>query len=262
MALVVRKEQDGLKRYVHLGTGNYNPVTARIYTDLSYFTCREDITSDATELFNYLTGYSNRDSYSKLIVAPVNMRERLNAMIQREIAHAKEGRKAEMILKTNALTDLQMIEALYGASKAGVTIRLIVRGICSLRPGVKGISETITVRSIVGRFLEHSRVFYFANDGNPELYLGSADLMGRNLDRRVELLFPIEENRLKEMVMRELLETQLRDTVRARLLTAECTYIRPPAGEGEAVEAQSMTLLARVKSPLKITPREAPEKPA
>jgi polyphosphate kinase len=262
MALVVRKEQDGLKRYVHLGTGNYNPVTARIYTDLSYFTCREDITSDATELFNYLTGYSNRDSYSKLIVAPVNMRERLNAMIQREIAHAKEGRKAEMILKTNALTDLQMIEALYGASKAGVTIRLIVRGICSLRPGVKGISETITVRSIVGRFLEHSRVFYFANDGNPELYLGSADLMGRNLDRRVELLFPIEENRLKEMVMRELLETQLRDTVRARLLTAECSYVRPPAGEGEVVEAQSVTLLARVKAPLKITPREAPERPA
>jgi polyphosphate kinase len=190
------------------------------------------------------------------------MRERLNAMIQREIAHAKEGRKAEMILKTNALTDLQMIEALYGASKAGVTIRLIVRGICSLRPGVKGISETITVRSIVGRFLEHSRVFYFANDGNPELYLGSADLMGRNLDRRVELLFPIEENRLKEMVMRELLETQLRDTVRARLLTAECSYVRPPAGEGEVVEAQSVTLLARVKAPLKITPREAPEKPA
>jgi polyphosphate kinase len=260
VALVVRKEQDGLKRYVHLGTGNYNPVTARIYTDLSYFTCREDITNDATELFNFLTGYSHRESYSKLIVAPVNMREKLTALIQREMTHAKQGRKAEVIFKTNALTDLQMIETLYEASKAGVSINLIVRGICCLRPGIKGVSENIKVRSIVGRFLEHSRVYYFANDGNPELLLGSADLMGRNLDRRVELLFPIEDKTLREMVVREVLELQLQDTRRARILTGEGLYTRPAEGPGEPLEAQSATILSRTKPAVKVVPRDSAEK--
>jgi polyphosphate kinase len=224
MALVVRKEQEGLRRYVHLGTGNYNPVTAKIYTDLSYFTCREEITNDATEVFNYLTGYSKRDSYSKLTVAPVNMRETITGLIIREIGHAKAGKPATLEFKMNALTDLQMIEVIYEASKAGVKINLIVRGICSLRPGVKGVSENIHVRSIVGRFLEHSRVFYFANDGNPELYLGSADLMGRNLDRRVELLFPVEDQYWREIIKREVLESALQDNVRARVLLHDGSY--------------------------------------
>ncbi len=191
MALVVRKEQDGLRRYVHLGTGNYNPVTARIYTDFSYFTCREEITRDATEVFNLLTGYSNCDVFKKLAVAPVNLREKITGLIEREAEHARQGREARLVFKMNSLTDAKIIEKLYEASKAGVQIDLIIRGICCLRPGLKGVSDTIRVISIVGRYLEHSRVFSFQNGGATELYLSSADLMGRNLDRRVELMFPI-----------------------------------------------------------------------
>ncbi len=261
MALVVRKEQDGLRRYVHLGTGNYNPVTAKVYTDLSFFTCREDITNDATEVFNYLTGYSNRNEYSKLIVAPINMRENITALIIREIGHAKAGKHAEIIFKINALTDLQMIEVLYEASKAGVKVVLIVRGICSLRPGVKGVSENISVRSIVGRFLEHSRVFHFLNDGSPDLYLSSADLMGRNLDRRVELMFPVEDLYWKEIIKREVLDSALRDNVRARALTAEGVYVRVQPTNGEQqVEAQFSTLQTRIRQQARPTPREAAEK--
>jgi len=261
MALVVRKEQDGLKRYVHLGTGNYNPVTAKIYTDLSLFTCREDITNDATEVFNYLTGYSKRDAYSKLIVAPVNMRERLTALILREIAFAKSGKRAEMIFKMNALTDLQMIALLYEASKAGVKINLIVRGVCSLRPGIRGLSEHINVRSIVGRFLEHTRVFYFGNDGNPELYLSSADLMGRNLDRRVELIFPIEDQHWREMIKREVLDVPMSDNVRARTLMPDGTYSRVQPMDGEKLtEAQSLTIQLRAKQQTKPASREIGEK--
>ncbi len=263
MALVVRKEQEGLRRYVHLGTGNYNPVTAKSYTDLSYFTCRDDITNDATEIFNYLTGYSKRDSYSKLIVAPVNMREKITALIIREIAHAKSGRPGELTFKMNALTDLQMIEVLYEASKAGVKINLIIRGVCSLRPGVKGVSENIHVRSIVGRFLEHSRVFYFANDGNPEIYLGSADLMGRNLDRRVELLFPVEDQYWREIIKREALDLGLLDNVRARTLGADGSYSHPqPTNGDQLIEAQTTTLQARLKQQTKTVPREIIEKPS
>lgn len=263
MALVVRKEQDGLKRYVHLGTGNYNPVTAKVYTDLSYFTCRENISTDATEVFNYLTGYSKRDEYTRLIVAPVNMRERITALIIREIGHAKSGKPAELIFKMNALTDLQMIEVLYEASKAGVKIELIIRGICSLRPGVKGVSENIHVRSIVGRFLEHSRAFYFANDGKPELYLGSADLMGRNLDRRVELMFPIEDRYWQEIIKREVLDTALRDSVRARTLLADGTHshIQPTNGE-QLIESQQHIIQSRLKQQSKSPAREVVEKPA
>ncbi|MEK9136052.1 MAG: polyphosphate kinase 1, partial [Bacteroidota bacterium] len=261
IALVVRKEQDGLRRYVHLGTGNYNPVSAKIYTDQSFFTCREDITNDATEVFNYLTGYSKRDAYSKLIVAPVNMREKLTALMIREIMHAKAGKPAELIFKMNALTDLQMIETLYEASRTGVKIDLIVRGVCSLRPGVKGVSENIHVRSIVGRFLEHSRVFYFANDGNAELYLGSADLMGRNLDRRVELIFPIEDPTWRETIKKEVLDLALRDNVRARILQADGSYTRvQPVNSEPPVELQQSTVQTRAKLQSKAAPREVIEK--
>ncbi len=216
MALVIRKEHDGLKRYVHLSTGNYNMVTAQIYTDLSYFTCRKDIAEDVTEVFNYLTGYSGKEKYRKLAVAPITLAEKLNSLIDHEIGHARAGKPARIIMKMNAITDARMIEKLYEASKAGVKIDLIVRGICSLRPGVKGVSETVRVVSIVGRFLEHSRVFYFENGGSPELFLSSADLMSRNLYRRVELMFPIEDANMIKSIKSEVLDTALADKIRAR----------------------------------------------
>jgi polyphosphate kinase len=260
MALVVRREQEGIRRYVHLGTGNYNPVTAKIYTDISLFTCRDDITADAVEVFNFLTGYSNRDTYQKLAVAPVNLRERLIALIDREIAHAKAGRPAQLIFKMNSLTDTAMIEKLYEASRAGVSIDLIVRGICCLRPGKKGISENIRVISIVGRFLEHSRVFYFANGGEPEVHCGSADLMGRNLDHGVELVFPVEDRRLTAIIMKEVLVTALADRTRARVLGEDGSYTRAEPAVPEKPDSQQVILRSRVrpvaaKAPV---PREAP----
>jgi polyphosphate kinase len=260
MALVVRREQEGIRRYVHLGTGNYNPVTAKIYTDISLFTCRDDITADAVEVFNFLTGYSNRDTYQKLAVAPVNLRERLIALIDREISHAKAGRPAQLIFKMNSLTDTAMIEKLYEASRAGVSIDLIVRGICCLRPGKKGISENIRVISIVGRFLEHSRVFYFANGGEPEVHCGSADLMGRNLDHRVELVFPVEDRRLTAIIMKEVLVTALADRTRARVLGEDGSYTRAEPAVPEKPDSQQVILRSRVrpvaaKAPV---PREAP----
>ncbi len=262
LALVVRKEQDGLHRYVHLGTGNYNPVTARIYTDLSYFTCREDITSDASEVFNFLTGYSKREGFRKLAVAPINLRERFTATVQREIDHARQGKAGHIILKMNSLTDVKIMEKLYEASMAGVKVDLFVRGICCLRPGVKGVSENIRVVSIVGRFLEHSRVFYFANGGKPEIYLSSADIMARNLDRRVELMFPIEDQAIAEVIKGQVLEMGLQDNQHARLLHPDGRYlsIAPAAGEPQ-VNSQNMNLLLRVaqeniKQPV---PREAPQ---
>ncbi len=210
VALIVRKERDGtLRRYVHLGTGNYNPFTARIYTDLSFLTARPDIGADVSELFNLLTGYSRQRRYRKLLVAPVNMRSRLMEMIAREAAHARRGRPARLILKTNTLSDEILIRALYAAAQAGVRIDLIVRGVCCLRPGVPGLSENIRVVSIVGRFLEHSRIYYFHNAGRPQIYLGSADLMRRNLDRRVEVLFPLENTALKKQVRDGILEVYL-----------------------------------------------------
>ena len=233
VALVVRKEKDGhLSRTIHLGTGNYNPITARIYTDLSLITSRADIGADVSELFNLLTGYSRQKRYRKLLVAPVNMRERLTAMIGREAAHARAGRPARLILKTNTLSDQLLIRALYEAAQAGVRIDLIVRGVCCLRPGVPGISDNIRVTSIVGRFLEHSRIYYFHNGGRPEIFLGSADLMRRNLDRRVEVLFPIEDSLLKKHLRDDILEIYLRDTVRAHCLLEDGSYerISPPDG--------------------------------
>jgi len=260
MALVVRREQDGIRRYVHLGTGNYNPVTARIYTDLSLFTCRDDITADAVEVFNFLTGYSNRDTYRKLAVAPVNLRERLTALIDREIAHARSGAAAQLIFKMNSLTDTKMIEKLYEASRAGVSIDLVIRGICCLRPGRKGVSENIRVMSIVGRFLEHSRVFYFANGGKAEVYMGSADLMGRNLDHRVELMFPVEDRRLASQIVKEVLVTALADQSRARTLGPDAAYAGPNPPHPDRPDSQQMILRsrARTQNQKPPVPREAP----
>ena len=231
LALIVRREQDGLRRYVHLGTGNYNATSARIYTDMGLLTCRPDIGADVSELFNFLTGYSRQRQYRKLLVAPIALRDRLSGLIEREMAHARAGRPARLIFKLNAVVDPTMTDLLYSASQAGVQVDLIVRGICCLRPGVPGMSERISVRSIVGRFLEHSRIYYFANDGAPEVYLGSADLMQRNLDRRVETLFPVEDPGLVAQT-HTLLETYLADNTRARRLQPDGSYgwTEPEAG--------------------------------
>jgi polyphosphate kinase len=212
--LVVRREPGGIRRYVHLGTGNYNAQSARVYTDFSLFSDDPDLGADASDLFNLLTGYSRQKTFRKILVAPINLRERMAQMIQRETEHARQGRSAHLIFKMNALVDPQMIDLLYGASRAGVTVDLIVRGICCLRPGLPGVSDNISVVSVVGRFLEHSRAYYFANGGQAELYLGSADLMERNLDRRVEVLFPIEDARLREHVVRDILACICRTTCR------------------------------------------------
>ncbi len=244
VALVVRQEGPTLRRYVHLGTGNYNPVTARIYTDLGIFTCNPDFGTDVSELFNFLTGYSRQEKYRKLIVAPVNMRERLTAMIRREVSNHQAGLPSGITAKFNSLTDTEIIEELCAASRAGVPIDLLVRGICCLRPGLPGHSETIRVGSIVGRFLEHSRIYCFTNGGQPEIYLGSADLMNRNLDRRVEVLFPIEDERIKERVYREALELGLADNAKMRWLQADGTYIRPQLRESEPLGDFQATLLA------------------
>jgi polyphosphate kinase len=260
MALIVRREHDGLRRYVHLGTGNYNPVTARVYTDFGYMTCREEIAEDATEVFNFLTGYSKREQYAKLAVAPVTLRQRILQLMDREIHHAQGGGEGRMILKMNALTDLKVIAKLYEASRAGVKTDLIVRGICSLRPGLKDVSENIRVISIVGRFLEHSRVFYFQNAGQPELYLSSADLMGRNLDRRVELMFPIEEPALAAVIKREALDIALADRSRARMLHADASYSRVTADGDAALDSQQTIMLQRLARAQQRTPvpREVP----
>lgn len=233
IALVVRKEGDGLRRYVHLATGNYNATTAQTYTDIGLFTADEAIGADATDLFNYLTGYSAKTDYRKLIVAPINLRSRMEALIQREMEQARQGEDAHLIFKVNSLVDRSMIKLLYQASRVGVKIDLIVRGMCCLRPGVPGLSDTINVRSIVGRFLEHSRVYYFRNGGQEEVYLGSADLMTRNMDRRVEVLFPVENTRLIRHLRDEVLATYLADNVKARRLRADGSYerVQPVAGQ-------------------------------
>ncbi|HEX5735151.1 MAG TPA: polyphosphate kinase 1 [Blastocatellia bacterium] len=242
LALVVRREADSLRRYVHIGTGNYNPATARIYTDMGLFTSDEQIGADATDLFNYLTGFSRQTEYRKLLVAPVNLRERMIALIEREISNHKDGRAARIIAKVNSLTDTKIIRELYKASQAGVPIDLMVRGICALRPGVPGLSDTITVTSIVGRFLEHSRIFYFSNGGDEDVYIGSADWMMRNLDRRVELVTPIDDPRLKKH-MKEVLDLCLGDNVKSRRLLPEGSYERvTPADGEEALDSQARFL--------------------
>ncbi|HLH31777.1 MAG TPA: polyphosphate kinase 1, partial [Terriglobia bacterium] len=226
MTLVIRQEGNILRRYVHLATGNYNPVTAQIYTDLCLFTTNPDFGSDATELFNYLTGFSGQTQYRKLLVAPVGLREHLVTLIKREVEHKLAGRPAGIFAKCNSLTDTGLIEELYAASSAGVPITLIVRGVCCLRPGVPGMSENIRVASIVGRFLEHSRVYAFTNGGNEELYLSSADLMHRNLNRRVEVCFPIEDPQLRVRLRHELLEDAIADNTKIRWLQLDGTYQR------------------------------------
>ena len=224
LTLVVRQEGHHLRRYMHLGTGNYNPQTARIYTDLGLLTSSAEIGADASELFNYLTGYSGQTDYRKLIVAPLRLRDRLVALIQREITHRIEGRPAGIIAKCNSVTDTGLIEQLYAGSQAGVPITLIVRGVCCLRPGVPGLSENIRIASIVGRFLEHSRVYMFKNGGNEEIYLGSADIMHRNLDRRVEVLFPIENKHHRLRIQHEVLINALEDNIKIRWLEPDGTY--------------------------------------
>jgi polyphosphate kinase len=233
IALVVRKEADGLHRYVHLGTGNYNATTARIYEDLCLLTCKPEIGADASALFNLLTGFSRQSSYSKLLVAPLGIRKGMIERIEREIALHREHGNGYLIFKMNALVDPEVIHALYRASQAGVSIDLIVRGICCLRPGVEGISETIRVRSLVGRFLEHSRVYYFRNGGDEEMLLGSADMMQRNLDHRVETLFPIEDLVLREAILERLLKSELADTANARELLSDGRYVRVQPAPGE-----------------------------
>lgn len=227
VALVVRQEKNTLRRYVHMSTGNYNPVTARIYTDLGFFTANEDFGADASDLFNYLTGYSRQVRYRKLLVAPVNLRKTMTEMIRREIVNHQKGLPSGITAKFNSFTDAGLIEEMYAASREGVPIDLIVRGISCLRPGLPGRSETIRVGSIVGRFLEHSRIYRFVNGGNEEVYIGSADLMNRNLDRRVETLFPIEDAKLKERVIKEMLEPALLDNVKMRWLQSDGSYQRP-----------------------------------
>jgi polyphosphate kinase len=235
LALVVRREADSLRRYIHVGTGNYNPATARIYTDIALFTADQNFGADATELFNYLTGFSQQTEYRRLLVAPVNLRERITALIEREMEHHKNGRPAHIIAKINSLTDTKLIRVLYEASQASLPIDLIVRGVCTLRPGVPGLSETITVRSIVGRFLEHSRIFYFLNGGEEAVYIGSADWMQRNLDRRVELLAPIGDPRLRRHLKENVLDVSMRDNVKARRLLPDGSYERIRASEGEEI---------------------------
>ncbi len=225
LTLVVRREGEALKRYMHIASGNYNPATSCTYTDLGLFTADEKIGADATELFNYLTGCSRQMEYRKVFVAPVNLREKTNALIDREISHAEAGRPAHIMAKINRLADKQLIEKLYEASAAGVKIDLIVRGICTLRPGVPGLSETITVRNIISRFLEHSRVFYFANGGQEELYLGSADWMSRNLKHRIEVVAPVSDPAAKNYLKDQLLTAYLRDNVKARVLEPNGTYV-------------------------------------
>ncbi len=232
LCLVVRKEQGGIQRYVHTATGNYNGETAKVYTDIGLFTIDPDIVADVSEIFNYLTGYSNQKDYRSLLVAPVQLRSRLTELVMREAEHAKEGRPARMIVKVNAITDDQMIRVLYRASQAGVSMDLLVRGICSLRPGIPGISDNIRVRSIVGRFLEHSRIFWFENGGQQEMYIGSADLMERNLDRRVETLIPVRDPDIFEHLRDKVLQAYLKDTDRATLLDSAGHYERIPAGSG------------------------------
>ncbi|MBO5198148.1 MAG: RNA degradosome polyphosphate kinase [Lachnospiraceae bacterium] len=238
ITLVVRREEDGICRYVHLGTGNYNDSTAKIYSDLGLFTCAPLIGADATALFNMISGYSEPDKWNKLAVAPYWLRDKFLELIHRETRHALEGKPARIIAKMNSLCDKGIIEALYEASAAGVTIDLIIRGICCLKVGIPGISENISVRSIVGTFLEHSRIFYFECNGAPEIYMGSADWMPRNLDKRVEVLFPVEDERWKAEVL-HILELQLEDNTKAHVLQ--------PDGSYEKIDKRGKTLIGAQK---------------
>jgi len=233
LALVVRRENKRLRTYVHLGSGNYNEITARIYTDFGLLTCREDIAFEAAELFNYLTGYSHQTKWNKIIVAPISLRQKLLSLIQRETDMQRAGTQGSITAKLNALVDAQVIRALYRASRAGVSIKLCVRGICCLKPGLPGVSDNIHVTSIVGRFLEHSRVFVFGNGGDPEVYFSSADWMPRNLNRRVEAMFLIEDPAIKKRILDSIVPTIFADNVKAYTLQSDGRYIRPAVVPGQ-----------------------------
>lgn len=237
IALVVRREEDGIRRYVHLGTGNYNDSTAKLYTDCGIFTCKESIGEDATAVFNMLSGYSEPRSWNELMLAPYWLRDKFLYLINRETKHARNGEEARIVAKMNSLCDPGIIAALYEASAAGVKIDLIVRGICCLRVGIEGVSENITVRSIVGNFLEHSRIFYFENNGDSEIYMGSADWMPRNLDRRVEIVFPVLDDELKKKAY-HVLEVELADNVKARVMDAAGNYEKLDRRGKEKVNSQ------------------------
>jgi polyphosphate kinase len=227
LCMVVRREKDGIRRYMHLGTGNYNSTTARIYTDFGLMTCDKLMGEDIAHLFNFLTGYARIESYHKLLVAPITLRRKILGLIDREVERHRQHGDGHLIFKMNALVDPECITALYRASQAGVKIDLQVRGICCLRPGVSGFSETITVTSIVGRFLEHARIYYFHNGGSGEVYLGSADLMPRNLDKRVEILFPVHDEAIRTAIVRDILPVQLNDNRKIRVMNPDGTYSRP-----------------------------------
>jgi polyphosphate kinase len=250
IAMVVRREGEGIRRYLHMATGNYNPVTARLYEDIGMFTCDETMGIDATDLFNYLTGYSTKHDYQKLLIAPVTLRTRLEALIERETLYAEAGRKAHIILKANSLVDPPMIRLLYTASQAGVRIDLFIRGICCLRPGVPGVSDNIRVTSTVGRYLEHSRIFYFLNNGDEEVYLGSADLMQRNLNHRVEVVFPVERREHIRYLRDHALEAYKHDNFKVREMQADGTYRRVESDK-DADHQSAHDYLARLRSRMK-----------
>ncbi|MCM3878610.1 MAG: polyphosphate kinase 1 [Vicinamibacterales bacterium] len=249
LCLVVRKEDEGIQRYVHIGTGNYNRLTAQVYTDCGLFTANPRIAADTSELFNYLTGYSQQRVYRELIVAPVALREQLEDLFARETAHHQAGRPAGIIIKNNAISDSGMIKHLYRTSRSGVPVRALVRGICCLRPGIPGVSDSVEVRSIVGRFLEHSRIYYFENGGHPAVFLGSADLMERNLDRRVEALCPVLDPDLVRYIRENILEAYLFDTQRANILQPDGSYVEASScPSAQRLDAQQL-LTARAVAP-------------
>jgi polyphosphate kinase len=251
VALVVRREGEDIRRYVHLGTGNYNPATARVYTDFGFLTCNEQIADDATYFFNALTGYSRRNEPHELLVAPVNLRQRLEELILGEITLQKKGERGHLIFKMNALEDPQMIRLLYRASQAGVKVELLVRGLCCLRPSVSGFSDNIRVTSIVGRFLEHSRVYYFRNGGAEKIYLGSADLMRRNLSHRVEILFPVGNPKLVHR-LKDILDVQLADVRKSNYLQSDGHYVRSTtSGQPDGMDSQ-LRFLTQERAPLKV----------
>jgi polyphosphate kinase len=248
VCLVVRRENGQLRRYLHLGTGNYNPKTAKLYTDLSLFTCREEFGHDATALFNLLTSCTAPPEWRTFIAAPLGLHEATLGMIEREAAYARAGKPARIIAKMNSLQDADVIQALYRASQAGVQIDLIVRGICCLRPGLAGISDNIRVRSIVDRFLEHHRIYYFESGGRRLVYASSADWMPRNFQRRVEIMFPLEDEAVRKRVVNEVLQTALDDNVKARVLRSDGTWERVPTPEREEEQVRSQRRFLQLAS--------------
>ncbi|MEO6993000.1 MAG: RNA degradosome polyphosphate kinase, partial [Lacunisphaera sp.] len=247
-SMIVRQEADGLRHYVHLGTGNYNPKTARLYSDLSLFTCKPEITADVALLFNSLTGFARSPEFKHLLVAPFNLHSRIQELIANEANNAAAGKPARIIAKMNKLVDKVTIDNLYAASQAGVQIDLIVRATCCLLPGIKGLSDNIRVRNIVGRYLEHARIYYFQNDAAPLLYCGSSDWMTRNFFRRVEALFPVYAPDLRDRILKDILPAELKDNVDARELQPDGRYIPPVRKEGEALfSAQKYFMAAAQK---------------